>query len=218
LRHRVRPEQALEVGREECVIVRPLAPDAPERQAVLGEGDVAHLPGDVADAAGRLSEPLVGGRLVEQADGVVAGEDDLFDGELQPGHDYFSFAGSAPTNFTARPIQPANWSSPSTPPGSTSTQPFIGLPVMSNPLTCGSFSASLASSGPSRPMRESFQTPTSRLPFSRKPTPPNIFFSSTPLLRARAWRIRSASAALKAIGHSSHRGSPTFRQRVFYHG
>jgi hypothetical protein len=28
-------------------------------------------------------------------------------------------------------------------------------------------------------MRESFQTPTSRFPLSRKPTPPNIFFSST---------------------------------------
>ena len=44
----------------------------------------------------------VGGRLVEQPDGVVAGEDDLLDGELQPGHGYFSFAGSVPTNFIAR--------------------------------------------------------------------------------------------------------------------
>lgn len=56
----------------------------------------------VADAARRLPEPLVSGSLVEQPDGVVAGEADLLDGELQPGHGYFSFAGSAPTNFTAR--------------------------------------------------------------------------------------------------------------------
>ena len=81
LRHRVRTEQALEVGREECVIVRPLAPDAPQRQAVLGEGDVAHLPGDMADAARRQPKPLVGGRLVEQSKGVVPGDDDLLDGK-----------------------------------------------------------------------------------------------------------------------------------------
>src|SRR5262249_39386322 len=184
LRHRTRPEQALEFGREECVVVRPLAPDAPQRQAVLGEGDVADLPGDVADAARRQPKPLVGGRLVEQPDGVVPGEDNLLDGELQPGHGYFSFAGSAPTNFTARSIQPPNWSSFSTPSGATSTQPFIDRPVMSNSLTCGSLSAPPPSSGPRRTMSESFQTPTSSLPFSRRPTPPNIFFSSTPLRRA----------------------------------
>ncbi len=51
------------------------------------------------------------------------------------------FAGSFPTNFTARSIQSANWSSPSTPSGSTSTQPFIGLPVMSNFLMGGSLIA-----------------------------------------------------------------------------
>src|SRR5262249_37115874 len=78
---------------------------------------------------------------------------------------------------------------------------------MLNSLTCGSLSASSPFSGPRRTMSESFQTPTSMLPFSRKPTPPNICFSSTPLLRAGAWRIRSASAALKAIGHSSLAGA-----------
>jgi hypothetical protein len=68
----------------------------------LLEGDGAHLPGEVADAIGRLAEPLVRRRLVEQSDGVVAGEDELLDGKLESGHDYFSFAGSAPTSFNAR--------------------------------------------------------------------------------------------------------------------
>src|SRR5437660_5695377 len=48
-------------------------------------------------------------------------------------------------------------------------------------------------------MSESFQTPTSMLPCSRKPTPPNIFFSSTPFLRARASRMRAARVSSKAI-------------------
>src|SRR5262249_52034180 len=102
------PEQALEVGREEYAVVGPLVSDAPESQAVLGEGDVADLPGDVADPARREPEPVVGGRLVEQPDGVVAGEDDLFDGELQPRHGYSPCAGSARTNLVARPIQSAD--------------------------------------------------------------------------------------------------------------
>src|SRR5579871_1316877 len=102
LRHRVRTEQALEFGREECAVIRPLAPDAPKRQAVLGEGYVADLPGDVADTASRQSKPFVSGRSVEQPDGVIPGKDDLFDGVLKSSHDYSSFAGSVRTNFAAR--------------------------------------------------------------------------------------------------------------------
>lgn len=41
-------------------------------------------------------------------------------------------------------------------------------------------------------MSESFQTPTSMFPFSRKPIPPNIFFSSTFLRRVSVLRMRSA--------------------------
>ena len=48
------------------------------------------------------------------------------------------FAGSVTTNFTARSIQSANWTSFSTPSGSTIIQPFIARPVMSNSLTLGS--------------------------------------------------------------------------------
>src|SRR5262249_285710 len=70
---------------------------------------------------------------------------------------------------------------------------------MSNSLTCGSRSAALPWSGPRRAMRESFQTPTSRLPWSRTQMPPNIFFSSTPFFRARASRIRAARASLNGI-------------------
>src|SRR5262245_38071621 len=103
--------------------------------------------------------------------------------------------------------------------GATSTQPVIDRPVILNSLTCGSLSASSPSSGPRRTMSESFQTPTSMLPFSRKPTPPNIFFSSTCLRRGIRWRMRSASGSLKAIGHAlvaSLRGSLAVTHRVFY--
>src|SRR5262249_44721594 len=160
-------------------------------QPVLGEGDVAHLPGDVADATWRLPEPLGRRRLVEQPDGVLAGKDDLLDGELESGHDYASFFGSVRTNFVARSIQPVNWSSSSPPSGSTATQFLIGLPVMSNARTCGSSSAASPSSGPRRAMSLSFQTPASALPLMKKQMQPNIFFSSVFLRRARASRMRA---------------------------
>src|SRR5262249_54217919 len=57
-------------------------------------------------------------------------------------HWYHHLAGSVPTNRSACSIQPVNCPSPSTPSGSTSTQPFIGLPVMSKSLTWRSSSAS----------------------------------------------------------------------------
>ena len=50
-----------------------------------------------------------------------------------------------------------------------------------------------------RAIRESFQTPTSRLPRSRKPMPPNIFFSTMPFLPNSATRIRCARDSLKAM-------------------
>src|SRR5262249_1781987 len=176
--------------------------NTPQHHAVLGTRQVTHLPGNMTDPARRLSKPLGSWRLVEKSDGVVAGEDDLLDAKLQGGHDYFSFAGNFPTIFAPASIQSFNGSSPAPPSGSTSPQPFMGLPVMSNSLTCGSSSASSARSRPSRTQSESFQTPTSRLPLSRKPTPPNIFLSSTFLRRARRCRMRSARASSKAIGDS----------------
>src|SRR6516165_2003191 len=63
-------------------------------------------------------------------------------------------------------------------------------------------------------MSESFLTPTSMLPFSRKPIPPNIFFSSMPFFRASPWRMRSASASSKAI--SNLQGSLVVKHRVLY--
>jgi hypothetical protein len=48
------------------------------------------------------------------------------------------FLGNAFTNFSAHSIQRFNCSSSWTPSYSISTQPFIGLPVMSNSRTCGS--------------------------------------------------------------------------------
>src|SRR5262249_23634359 len=54
----------------------------------------------------------------------------------------------------------------------------------------------------------------SKLPFSRKPIPPNIFFSSMPFFQASPWRMRSASASSKAIGNLQ--GSLVVKHRVFY--
>jgi hypothetical protein len=61
--------------------------------------------------------------------------------------------------------------------------------------------------------------PPSKLPFNRKPTPPNIFFSSMYLRRANASRMRRARASLKAIGDSILvvlRRSLTIKYRVSY--
>ena len=100
------------------------------------------------------------------------------------------FPVSFPTNVTARSIQSLTGRRPRPSPARPAPSSSSALPVMSNALTCGSSSASSPWSGPSRAMSESFQTPTSMLPFRRKPTQPNIFFSSTPFLRARASRMR----------------------------
>ena len=53
-------------------------------------------------------------------------------------------------------------------------------------LTLDSFKAFSPRSGPRRTIKESFQTPTSMLPWSMKATPPNIFFSMTALRWANA--------------------------------
>jgi hypothetical protein len=84
-----------------------------------------------------------------------------------------------PSRRTSPPAetQPFNWSSSSTPSGSTGTQFLIvPRPVILNSLTWASFSASSLCSGPSRTSSESFQAPTSMLALRRKPMPPNIFF------------------------------------------
>src|SRR4051794_14484059 len=79
---------------------------------------------------------------------------------------------------------------------------------MSNSLTCGSFSASSPSFSPSRTTSDSFQTPTSRLPFSRKPIPPNIFLSSTFFRRASRCRMRPARVSSNAIVLLLHQRGP----------
>jgi hypothetical protein len=43
---------------------------------------MTHLPSDVAHAARGLSKPLRCWRLIEKTESVIAGEDDLLDGEL----------------------------------------------------------------------------------------------------------------------------------------
>src|SRR3954447_3916279 len=107
---------------------------------------------------------------------------------------------SAETNSIACLINVFRSASRSTPSGSTTTQPFIGLPVMSNTPTWGFFNAVSARSGPTRAISESLKTPTSSLPWSRKLSPPNIFFSVMPGSRARASRVRAAKDSLKGMG------------------
>src|SRR4051794_40174653 len=107
---------------------------------------------------------------------------------------------SAETNSIACLIHVFRSASRSKPSGSTTTQPFIGLPVMSNTPTWGFFNAVLACSGPTRAISESLKTPTSSLPWSRKLSPPNIFFSVMPGSRAKASRVRAARDSLKGMG------------------
>src|SRR5262249_55402690 len=148
VRHRLVPEKAPVRLRDQFAVLGLRSSDAPQHQAVLGSRQGADLPTDVTDPAGRLPKPLGHGSLAGKFDGVVAGEDDLLDGQFQPGHVYISLAGSVRTNLVARSIQSVNCSSPSTPSGSTSTQPFMARPVVSNSRTCGSLRASSPSSGP----------------------------------------------------------------------
>src|SRR5208283_2112327 len=64
---------------------------------------------------------------------------------------------------------------------------------------------------PSRTINDSFQTPTSMLPFKKKTMPPNIFFSSMFLRRARASRMRSARIASNAIENPDLEKASPFR-------
>jgi len=82
LRHRLRPEEANEVLRDKGFVLRLLSPNAPQGQPVLGKCQMTDLPADMTDAARSYPKPVGGGRLIEQPDGVVTSEDDLFDGEL----------------------------------------------------------------------------------------------------------------------------------------
>src|SRR5262249_50468943 len=124
--------------------------------------------------------PLLEG--VGQAAGILAGRCGAVDHCPKPGgfSKMINLLGNVPTNFSARRVQLRNGSSSLTPAGAPSTQPFIACPVMSSALACGSFSTSLLPTGPRLAMRESFQTPSSRFPSSRKPRPANIFCTSIP--------------------------------------
>jgi Protein of unknown function (DUF1572) len=64
------------------------------------------------------------------------------------------------------------------------------IAVILNSLTWASCNASSLCSGPTRTSSEFFLTPTSMLPFSRKPTPPNIVYFLTFLGRTSRCRMR----------------------------
>jgi hypothetical protein len=78
--HGVRPEESQVPLRDQIGVFRVRASNLAERKAVLRKGEVADLPSDVADAGWRLPKPLGRGALVQEADCVAAGEDDLLDG------------------------------------------------------------------------------------------------------------------------------------------
>ena len=104
-----------------------------DQERAIGEFDVQQAHGPVADGrddAARLVD--LGAESLEI--GVLVTTTRIFCFMLRPSH----FLANVFTNFIARSIQPANCSSSSTPSGSTITQPFLGLPVMSNSLTFGS--------------------------------------------------------------------------------
>ncbi len=81
IRNRVRPEEWYELLRDEKGIFDSRASQPPQSQAVFGTCQVADLPTDMADIAGRHSEPVLGRCLVQKTDRVVAGEDNLVDGK-----------------------------------------------------------------------------------------------------------------------------------------
>lgn len=72
VRHRIRPEEAQELLREQAIVLRLLPSDAPKRQPVLRKSDMTHLPADMTDAARRLSKPLGCRRLIEKTESVIA--------------------------------------------------------------------------------------------------------------------------------------------------
>jgi RNA polymerase sigma factor (TIGR02999 family) len=65
---------------------------------------VAHLPGDMANTAGRLSKPFGHRSPLEKPHGVIASEDDLFDNELQARH-HSSPAGPLAGKLDAEPVR-----------------------------------------------------------------------------------------------------------------
>src|SRR5262245_45002169 len=92
VRHGVRAELAREVLREQRIVPGLQSANAPQRQPVLCARQVADLPRAVTDPDRRHAKPLVSGRLVEEAQGVVAGEDDLLNGQLQAGHEWSRYS------------------------------------------------------------------------------------------------------------------------------
>jgi hypothetical protein len=84
--HRVRPEEGQVLLRDQIGVLRLRTSNIAECKAVLGKREVADLPGDVADAAWRLPKPIGRWGVVQEVDCVVAGEDDLLDGQLQSAH------------------------------------------------------------------------------------------------------------------------------------
>ena len=105
-------------------------------------------------------------------------------------------ARAAPTS-----TQRASASSSSTPSGSTSTKPVIGLrPGRPNSCTCGSRHAASVSSGSMRTTSSvSRITPTAMLPPTIHPTPPNIFRSTTSGRAAISSLTRAAKRSSYAI-------------------
>ena len=170
----------------------PVATGEPLR---LGEREVGRVGTSVVSPAhGPIALALVR-REAAPGDTVAAGEADRDRRRAALLSAYFGgidAARAAPTS-----TQRASAASSSTPSGSTSTKPVIGLrPGRPNSCTCGSRHAASVSSGSMRTTSSvSRITPTAMLPPTIQPTPPNIFRSTTSGRAAISSLTRAASCS-----------------------
>ena len=171
----------------------PVATGEPLR---LGEREVGRVGTSVVSPAhGPIALALVR-REAAPGDTVAAGEATATVVELP-----FSFGGIDAARAAPTSTQRASASSSSTPSGSTSTKPVIGLrPGRPNSCTCGSRHAASVSSGSMRTTSSvSRITPTAMLPPTIHPTPPNIFRSTTSGRAAISSLTRAAKRSSYAI-------------------
>ena len=168
----------------------PVATGEPLR---LGEREVGRVGTSVVSPAhGPIALALVR-REAAPGDTVAAGEA-TGDGRRAAVH----FGGIDAARAAPTSTQRASAASSSTPSGSTSTKPVIGLrPGRPNSCTCGSRHAASVSSGSMRTTSSvSRITPTAMLPPTIHPTPPNIFRSTT-----------SGRAAISSLTRAARRSS-----------
>jgi hypothetical protein len=82
VRHGVPPKQTQELFGDELRILRLCPPNAIQSKSILRHRQVADLPGDMGNTSCWLAKPVLSLCVIQEPDGVVAGEHDLLDGQL----------------------------------------------------------------------------------------------------------------------------------------